>query len=188
MRLHILVPLIALVVAAQACCCCTILGGPQPPHAIVPSDEAIRHFEERMAEAEQSAGGSVTITITEEEMTSLIAQALAKQAESAPISEPQVHFRNSRVEVYGTVQVADSLALPGLVAFSITVTDGELDVTVEEVAVGPLPIPEPLLETLTDVLNEGLSKAVQFEEIEILITDVQTGEGEMTISGQVQSD
>ncbi|MFQ6100967.1 MAG: hypothetical protein ACE5OS_06990 [Anaerolineae bacterium] len=188
MRSHILAPLIALVVAAQACCCCTILGGPQPPYTITPSDEAIRRFEERMAEAEQSTDDSVTITITEEEMTSLVAQALAKREEPSPIGEPQVHFRNGRVEVYVTVHVADSLALPSLVAFSITATGGELGITVEEIAVGPLPIPKPILETLTDVLNEELSEAARFEEIEVVITDVQVGEGEMTISGQVQSD
>ncbi len=188
MRSHVLVPLVALAVAAQACCCCTILGSPQPPYAISPSDEAVRRFEERMAEAEQSASGSVTITVTEEEMTSLIAQALAKREESVPISEPQVHLRNSRVEVYGTVQVTDSMALPGLVAFSISTAGGEISVTVEEIAVGPLPIPESLSETLADTLNAALSENVRFEEVEVLITDVQISAGEMTISGQVQSD
>lgn len=184
MRSHILVSLVALAVAAQACCCCTILGGPQPPYTITPSDEAVRRFEERMAEAEQNASGVVTITVTEEEMTSLLAQAIARQEESSPISEPQVHFRDGCVEVYGTVQMADSLALPGMVAFSVTVTDGALDVTVEEVAVGPLPVPESALQSLTEMINQTIAKNVRVGGVEATITDVQIGAGEMTVTGK----
>ena len=184
MRSQILVPLIALAVAAQACCCCTI-SGPQPPYTITPSDETILQFEERMASVETDADGSFTITITEEEITSLIVRELAKQDESLPISEPQVHFRNGRAECYATVQVIDSLALPSMVALSITAVNGEIKVTVEEVALGPLPIPGSALELLTDALNDALVDGVQGDDVDTLITDVQIGDGEMSISGQL---
>jgi len=186
-RSHILVPIIVLAIAAQVCCCCTMVGGPQPPYPITASDEAIQRFQERWATAvDESTDGSFTITITDEEMTSLLAQMLAEQDELA-ISQPQVHFRNGRVEVYATVTVADPLALPGMVALSVIATDSEIGVTLEEMAFGPLPIPEPILEPLTDTLNEMLSESILAEMDEATITDIQIGEGQMTISGRVPS-
>ena len=127
MRSQILVPLVALAVAAQACCCCTVLG-PQPPYTITPSDEAVRRFEERMDSTETAADGSFTITVTEEEMTSLIVQELAKQEEPLPISDPQVHFRNGRAEFYASVHIAGPLVLPTMVALSITTAGGDIEV------------------------------------------------------------
>lgn len=185
MRARVLVPLITLVVAAQVCCCCTIFGGPQPPYTITPSDEAVQRFEERMNSAEIGADGSFTITITEEEMTSLIVQEFAEQGEPLPISEPQMHFRNGRAELYATVQFTESLALPGMIALSITATDGKVKVTVEEISFGPLPIPESIVQSLADGLSETLAEGVQGDDVDALITDVQIGEGEMSISGQI---
>lgn len=184
MRSHVLVPIIALAIAAQVCCC-TIVGGPQPPYTITPSDEAVQRLKERLATAESD--GSFTITVTDEEMTSLLVQMLAQQDE-LPISQPQVHFRNGRVEVYATVTVAAPLALPGMVAFSITATDSEISVTLEEIAFGPLPVPEPVLEALTEMLNETLSESILAEMDEARITDIHIGEGQMTVSGTSPSD
>ncbi len=187
MRSQILVALVALVVAAQVCCCCSIAGGPEPPYTIAPSADAASRFEERMNAVDLGADDSFTITITEEEMTSLIRQGLAEQKDT-PLSEIQAYFRNNRVEVYATVQMADSLALPGMVAFSLASTDGQVAVTVEEVTLGPLPVPEPVLQSLNDELNKALSESIQIDGKEVAITDVQIGEGEMTVSGQAPSD
>jgi len=134
-----------------------------------------------------STDDTFTITVTEEEMTSLLANKLAEQKES-PVSQPQVHFRNGRIEIYATVTVAESLALPGLAAFSATAAGGEISVTLEEIALGPLPVPEPVLEALTELLNESISRSIMAEIDENLVTDIQIEEGEMTISGQLKSD
>jgi len=187
MRSQILVPLVVLVIAAQACCC-TTLGGPQPPYAITPSDEAAQSFQERMDSVEQNADGTFTVTITEEEMTSMVVQGLDEQQEPPPISQPQVYFRNSRIEVYSTVQMADSLALPGMAAFSIATTADRIAVTVEEIALGPLPVPGSVLQSLSETINQTLSENIQIDGIETVITDVQIGEGEMTVSGKPESD
>jgi uncharacterized protein YpmS len=184
MRSQVLVPLVALAVAAQACCCCTAFG-PQPPYTITPSDEAVRRFEERMESTETAADGSFTITVTDEEMTSLIAQALAQQQESLPISEPQVHFRNGRAEFYAMVHIAGPLALPTMVALSITTSEGDIEVTVEEIALGPVPIPESILESLADAFNESLAEGIKGENVDALITDVQIEDGQMSVTGQL---
>jgi uncharacterized protein YpmS len=188
MRSHLLISLAALILVAQFCCCCGNIGGPEPPYVITPSDDAIQHFKERWTTAlDGSPDGSFTITVTEEEMTSLAVQQLAKQADPPPISNPQIHLRDGRIEVYATVTVNDSLPLPGMVAFSATAVDGDVDVTVEEVALGPLPIPDSALETATSALNDMVRKSVPAEMGEVTIADIQIGAGEMTFVGTISS-
>lgn len=186
MRSHVLIILlIALTVVAQSCCCCAMIGGPQPPYSLTPSDESIQRLQERWATVvEESPDGSFAITVTEEEMTSLVAQMLAKRENLPPVSDLQVHFCDGRIEVYATVTLADSLPVPGLVTFSATATGGEINVTLEEIAFGPLPIPEPVLEELTATLDEMISESIPAETSEVTITDIQIGEGQMTISGK----
>lgn len=188
MRSQIIVPLIVLFVATQACCCFTILGGPQPPYAITPSDEAVQRFQEQMDSMEPNTDGTFCVTITEEEMTSLVVQGLAEQPEPLPFSQPQVYFRNGRIEIYGTATVADSLTLPGMTAFSIATTPNGIIVTVEEIALGPLPVPASVLQSLSEVINQTLSETIKIEGVEAVITDVQIGAGQMTISGKPQAD
>jgi len=188
MRSQIMVPLVVLIVAAQTCCCCAILGGPQPPYTIIPSDEAVQRFREQMDSVEQNADGTFSVTITEEEMTSLVTRVLAEQQEPPPLGQPQVHFRNGRIEVYGTVMVADSLTLPGMAAFSLATTSDEISVTIEEIALGPLPVPESVLQSLAEAINQVLSENIRVEGVDVVITAVQIGEGQMTVSGKPQPD
>jgi hypothetical protein len=179
MRLKTLVPLVALAALAQSCCCCTILGGPEPPYAVTPSDEAIAGLKERFVPRED---GSFTITITDEEATSVAVKALAQQEDAIPISDPQVFFRNGRVEAYGTVHMSGSLASPGMIAFSIAVdSNDQPTVIIEEMVVGPLPAPAPILETA----NEEIHRVLQENTGAAIITDVQIGDKQMTISGRL---
>ena len=132
-----------------------------------------------------SPDGSFTISVTEEEMTSLAAQILASQADPPPVSHPQIHLRDGRIEVYATVTVNDSLPVPGMVAFSATAVDGGITIDVEEVAFGPLPIPDSALESATEVLDDMVSSGPLAEMDEVTITDIQISDGEMTLTGKV---
>jgi hypothetical protein len=189
MRSQVLIPLLALIVVAQALCCCSIAGGPQPPYSITPSDEAIQRFKERWdTVVEGSPNGTFTITVTEEEMTSLATRMLDRRDDLPPISDLQVHLRDGRIEAYATVTVNDSLSLPGMVAFSAAAADGEINVTLEEAAFGPLPIPDSALETATDVLNSLIAESVLDEIGDAAISDIQIGEGDMTLTGTMSAD
>jgi uncharacterized protein YpmS len=186
MRSQVVIPLIALVLAGQFCCCSTIIGGPQPPYVITPSDEAVQRFQDRWSTVvDESLDGSFTITLTEEELTSVAMQMLARQVNSPPINDLQIHLRNERIQVYATVTLQDSLPLPGMIAFSARATDGGISISVEEAAFGPLPIPDSILEASTDALNDLISKSVEAEIENASITDIQIGDAEMIITGTI---
>lgn len=179
-----LIVMIALSVAVQACCCCTLLGGPQPPYTITHSEETLQRLQEQVNAIETDTNGNFSITVSEEEMTALAAQVLDEMEDGPPISDPQVFFRNGRVELYMTVHLSGSFSLPGMLAFIIDAQDGEFAVTIEELVVGPLPLPESITDAMTEALNEALTEGVPGDEDNVLITDVQIGDREMTIFGQ----
>jgi uncharacterized protein YpmS len=181
----LVVVLVALAVIAQTCCCCTFLGGPQPPYAIAPSEETLQRLQERVDTIETDANGNFSLTISEEEMTALAAQALDEMDAPPPVSDPQVFFRNNRVELYMTIYLSDSFSLPGMLAFTIDAQEGDFGVTIEEMVVGPLPLPESITEVMTDTLNDALRGSMSDGESSVLITDVQTGDREMTVFGQM---
>lgn len=184
MHSKLLIISIALIVAVQACCCCTILGGPQPPYTIAPSDEAIARLEERMDLTEPDADGNFSVTVTEEEMTSLMAQWLDEMDDSPPISQPQVHFRDGRIEFYMIIHFSDSFEMPGMMAFTVDIQDDQAIFTVEEMTVGPIPLPESFTEAMSDALNESFEDAFAGEDTDAIVTDVKIGDKEMTVFGQ----
>ncbi|MCP4543687.1 MAG: hypothetical protein GY832_41770 [Chloroflexi bacterium] len=189
MRSHVLLSLVALFVLAQSLCCCPLVGGPQPPYAITPSDEAVQRFKDRWGTVvKDSLDNTFAITVTEEEITSLAAQMLDKRQDLPPVSDLQVYFRNSRIEAYATVAVNDSLSLPGMVAFSPVVTDGKITVVLEEISFGPLPIPDSVLETATNALDDLVAESVMTELGYATITDIQIGDGEMILTGTISAD
>jgi hypothetical protein len=184
MHSKVLIMAIALSVIAQACCCCTLLGGPQPPYTITHSEETLQRLQERVNEIETDEDGNFSITISEEEMTALAAQALAEREDGPPISELQVFFRNGRIELYMIIAVSDLFSLPGMIAFTIDAQDGDFAITIEDIVVGPLPMPEFVTETLTELLNDTLTEIVPSSEGNTLITGVQINDKEMIIYGQ----
>ncbi len=186
MHSRVLALAIALSVAVQACCCCAnLLGGPQPPYTITHSEETVQRLQERVGAMETDENGNFSLTISEEEMTALAAQALDEMEDGPPISGLQVFFRNNRVELYMTIHLSDSFSLPGMVAFTIDAQEGDFAVTIEEMLVGPLPLPESITEATTETLNDALAKGVSDEDGNVLITDVQIGDKEMTIFAQM---
>lgn len=175
-----------LAILAQVFCCCSSIAGPRPPYTITPSDDVVKRLRERWQQSIQaSPDGSVSLTITEEEMTSLMEELLARQGEDLPIDDPQVFFRNGRIEVYATMTQSNMPPMPGMVALSATAVNGEIEISIEEARVGPLSVPSTALEEATQALNDALEQSVADELGNVTITGVQIGNQEMIISGKV---
>lgn len=174
------VVLAVLVIAAQALCCGTVLGGPKPPRTVDSSDETLDRLQKEIETIEADDEGQ--FTVTEEEMTALVVQMLEEMENAPPISQPQVLFRDGRVELYGTIHMTDSADVPGMLAFTLDVQDGDIVVTVEEIDVGPLPVPESFTETASDDLNQAIDDWVLSNVTDYVITDVKIGDKEAIIS------
>jgi uncharacterized protein YpmS len=181
MSSKMIVALAFLAVAAQALCCGAGLGGPQPPYTVAPSDEPSDHLQEQVKTVE---AGEFAVTVTEEEMTALVVQMLEEMENPPPVSQPQVLFRGGRVELYGTLHATESTDVPGMLAFTLDVQDGDVLVTVEEIDVGPLPVPDSFVETATQDLNEALDDWLLANMADYEITEIEIGDRQAVIHGR----
>jgi hypothetical protein len=176
---------VAVVIAAEACCCCTALGGPEPPYPIVPSQAAIDELNQRMESPHVAEGDDglvyFSIYMTEEEATSLLVDQLEGEAQPSMIEQPQIHFRDGRIEVYLTVMLSEQLPLPVMVALTPATAGDDITLTLAEIIVGPLPLPEALVgglgEMVSDTVRDTLAHSLEGAEI----TELQVDDGRLVL-------
>ena len=176
---------VALVVAAEACCCCTALGGPEPPYPIHPSQAAMDELTQRMEQPHIAEGDDglvyFSIYMTEEEATSLLVNQLEGEAQPSPVEQPQIHFRDGRIEVYLTVTISEQLPLPIMAALSPTTVGDDVTLTLAEIIVGPLPLPESIVGGLGEMVSEMVGDVLANAVEGATITDLQVDEGRLVL-------
>jgi hypothetical protein len=152
---------------------------PTPPQPIAVSTESAAQLESRI---QQNLGGQpgqqFILRMTDAEVTSLVATKLAQYDES-PVSEPQIWF--TRGKIYGTGRLVNVLPLEAdlFVIASTHIRDGHLEVVIEEVSAGALPIPNRVLETISQSINETVDEM----QLDVQITALEILEGEAIIQG-----
>jgi hypothetical protein len=125
--------------------------------------------------------GSVTIVLTEQEITSYVATQLQSDPNTF-IRDPQVTLEDNQVIIHGTV-VTEILTAPGTVSATITVGEDGLPVaTITSATVGSFPIPSPLLSTASDMIDQGISKSVnEYTGANYQIVSITIADHQMTI-------
>lgn len=159
----------------------------QPQEQIPVSTEAVQNLEEALATAAVTAqsGQPVTITMTEEQLTSLVALELQSQ-ESPMLQEPQVFLRDGQITVTGKVQQS-GLTAPLTLVLDVGVDpQGQLVYQVVSGSLGPFPIPETTLDDLTQQLNRVMSGYIGAETENVLVEDVQIANGSLTLTGRTR--
>jgi uncharacterized protein YpmS len=184
MSSKLVIVLATLALAAQIVCCGAILGSPPSPSTVTPPEETLDQSPEPTQHVDTSDKGTPIITVTEEEMTALAAQMLEDMEDAPPISQPQVLFRDGRVELYGTIHVTDSNAVPGKAVLSLDVQNGDITVTVEEMSLGPLPVPPSFVETVNANINQALDEWAVSDATGYVITDIEIGYKKAVVYGR----
>jgi uncharacterized protein YpmS len=175
---------VLLLLACTPCSCLSRLGAPTPPKNIEVSQEAAQSLEEKLNEAMSSAGtGEFTITATDEEVTSLIAVQMEK-ASDTPMRDVQVHFGDGRIHVWATLADVLPFDMSVYLAGTVTVVNGQLQVDIVESSAGVIPIPQSLLDSLSQTINETIAEAEMRGQNKVQITEVTIGDGEITVSGK----
>lgn len=176
---RLLVPI--LILLALACGPCSVLSGerPTPPHPIAISTEAAGQLESRIRQnLKGEAGSQFILRSTDAEVTSLAATELAKYDES-PIVDPQIWF--TRGKVYGTGRLVNVVPVETdfLFVASARILGGKIVVEVEESSAGALPIPDPVLELISQSINETFDEL----QLDVEVTALEILEGEVIIKG-----
>jgi hypothetical protein len=182
-RRQVLVRLVVpvLVLLSLACGPCNLFSAvvPTPPHPIVVSTESASQLESRIS---QNLGGQpgqqFIMRMTDAEVTSLVATKLAEYDE-APVADPQIWFTKGKI--YGTGRLVNVLPIETnfFVVASARIQDDQVVIAIEESSAGAFPIPNGVLNTISQSINETVDE-LQFD---LSVNALEILEGEAIIKG-----
>ncbi len=178
----------ALVLLAAALACTISVGGPDLPENPPPvSTEAVLELQEQVKLALEQAAitGQLTLTITESQLTSMLAFRLSEQEDPA-LTEPQVYLRDGQLQVYGRVRQGVFVANVGLVLNAAVDENGQPKIEVVSVDLGPLPAPEGLNRAIAALVTEAYAGSLGPVATGIRLESITIADGLMTLSGRVK--
>jgi len=185
--------LITLVVTSLACT--IFVGGPDLADLtpIPVSSEEAAGLQEQIKQAFDAGAesGVVTFTITEAQITSLLAARLQTdptlQDKQKPIiTDPQVYLRDGQVKIYGKTQQGMFAANIGVVV-SITVDEnGKPKIEIVSADFGPLPAPDTIKDAFAAMIDEAFTGAVGPAAVGLRIESITIADGLMTITGRTK--
>jgi hypothetical protein len=175
--------------------CTVFVGGPDysnlAPIPVSSSDAQALKDQVRQALEAGATTGVVTITITEAQITSTIAERLqadaGSQADQTPIlTDPQVYLRDGQMKIYGKTQRGMLAANIGII-INIGIDElGKPKIEIASADFGPFPAPDTLKETLTALIDEAYTGSLGPAATGLRIETIVIADGIMTISGRIK--
>jgi hypothetical protein len=172
--------------ALAALACEMGLGGPTPPASPIPvSTEAAGELEQLWDQAMANAeNGEVSVTMTEAQVTSYVALKLAEEPDS-PFEDVQIFLRDGKITMQAQA-IAGDMRVPAHIVLGVTPsTDGPVSIAIEEADFGPVPVPESILEDISDGLNDLIVGQLGNQTADFSITSIVIADGQMAVSGTV---
>lgn len=180
--------LLILVLGIIPVACTLFVGGPSYPQSSVPvSTEAISSLVQQVesAQTEAAVSGIISLTVTESQITSLLAEKL--QSESQPILyNPQVLLQNGEIQVYGQA-IAGTIKANVRIVITVTIDpEGKPVLTISSADFGPLPAPDMLINQFSSFLDQAFTGAVGPAMTGLRIENITIADGVMTLSGRTK--
>lgn len=175
--------LVILLLVSMACNLVT-RSEPVPTEVIPVTTEAVDSLEKNIQDAgkELQSSGQATMTIDEQELTSLIAFELADQ-ENQIYQDPQVYLRDGQIRMIGNVQQGNTTA-PLEMVFTVSANaDGRLEYQLVSAKLGPLPLPDFLLKQISEQIDRAFTSKIEPQMEDIFIERIDIADGVMTIQG-----
>lgn len=156
---------------------------PPVPVSSQSADQLVSNLEDALATA--SSGGVVTLVLTEQQLTSLAALEM-QQSGSNDIQDLQIYLRDGLVKITGQVNES-GLSLRAAIDVKINIDEkGRPYSEVVSARVGPFPIPEDMLNQLTDQLDGYLLAQISQSGKQLVVKQITIDDGKMTVVGSLQ--
>lgn len=188
-------PLFLLVLILTSLACTISVGGPDYSDLtpIPVSTEAADSLKEEMKRAFEAGAqtGIVTLTITEPQITSVLAFRLLSdptmQTDKKPfITDPQVYLRNGQMKIYGKSQQGLFVANIGIIV-NIGVSEvGKPKIEIASADFGPFPVPNGIKEALTSMIDEAYTGSIGPAATGLRVESISIADGVMTINGRTK--
>jgi hypothetical protein len=122
--------------------------------------------------------GYFVLVITEEELTSYAALNMAES-----IIDPQILLTDGQIHLYGTM--VSPIEAPVTAVATIQMEGGDPRIVVESVSIDGFPVPETFVEAFAQQIDDLITTAQRYEDVEI--SEIEIREGEMVVEGSVSS-
>ena len=146
--------------------------------------QAVESLQDTIDLAKEAFNNNQTaeITVSETQLTSLAALELESDFQ-IPLTDPQIYLRDGQVSIFASL-TQNQIAVPVEIVLEVN-TDGQgnLVYQITKGQLGPLPIPENLLNRLTDRLDEIIASKTTVDNSRIFIESITLGDGNMTLRG-----
>jgi uncharacterized protein YpmS len=184
----ILIAVSTLIFASLAC---NLPGGDkstQAPTETIPAvTEEIQKTEEPLQPTlpTTTPSSQFVLEMDESQMTSMVASQLQNQTDPA-INNPQVRLRNGQIEFEANVNQS-GLSLPLRLAVAVKVDDqGKPDYEITSANLGPLPLPESILEQFSNQLDLVLADQLKVDGKDLVLDEITIQDGLMTATGHTR--
>ncbi len=175
--------LAALVAATLACS--IFVGGPAIP---TQSPEATATFPSLPSQVEQAvtAGattGEISLQITQDQLTSFLADKLAQDAHPL-ITNPRVVLQSGQMIVYGTATSGMFTANVSMTLAASVDANGQPQIQVVSTDFGPIPAPQGLNDMIAASFREAFTGYLGPVATGFRLDSINIGNGVMTVSGR----
>lgn len=188
-------PLFLLTLVLTSLACTIFVGGPDYSSlATIPaSSEAAESIKDEVKRAfeEGAQTGTITLNITETQITSYLAARLQSdptlQQDSKPlINEPQVYLRDGQMQIYGKTQQGIFAANIGIIVSVGVDENGQPKIEIVSADFGPLPVPEGLRDAIAAMVREAYTGSLGPVATGLRIETITITNGIMTISARIR--
>ena len=173
---------LSLLLALTILACKTTSSITLPGNPVEVSAEAAQRVESKLVEAlQENPNDQFILRLTDEEVTSYMTYSLEETVDP-PITDPQVKFTKGKVYVAGKLTNVSPMQVEALIVVVPRITGEQLVIEIQGVHLGPLPVPDTLLATLSQTIDQALEEA----QVKLKITQVEIFESEIVIVGEKQ--
>lgn len=181
--------LILSVLVGAALACNLPAGNTQlPPTAKPMTTEDIQQLENQIQKTLENpnASGDVTVTLTQDQLNSIISTGMAQQSEQT-ITDPSVVLTNGTMEVYGKVNQSGISANLKAVLQPQVDANGTPSLQVTSMTLGAIPVPDVLKNQVATAANDALKNYLASNSTGFKVKSITITEGQMTVTGSRQN-
>lgn len=188
-------PILLLTLILTSLACNINVGGPDysdlAPIPVSASEADALKEQIKRAFEDAAITGTITFTISEAQITSVLAQRLqtdpSLQQEQKPIiTDPQVYLRDGQMKIYGKTQQGIFTANIGIIINISADANGKPVIEIASADFGPFPAPEGLKDTITAMIAEAYTGSLGPAATGLRIETITIADGVMTVSGRVR--
>lgn len=185
-KLSIFFALLSLALASLACT--MNIGGPDYPETnITVSEQSVASMKEQFKAAIEAGatGNKIILTITETQITSLLASKLSSQKDPF-FTEPQVLLRDQQMTIYGKATQGYFWETIKIVIAVGVDEAGQPDMQIKSADFGPFPVPQGLADIFSAMIKEAYTGAVGPVATGFRIEQIAVQNGFMVMVGKVK--